>query len=230
MHRSLFALVLAMALGTAAAAPPDALEIARLASTTTVGDVVFIRVPSPLFRRIAEATGSWTNHVGIVVDVRDGEPIVAESRVPFSSETTLARFVARSERGRVAVLRLDRALDADEVRRLQASARAREGVLYDTGFDLHSRRQFCSRFVREVMLEATGVALGDVETFATLLARSPDADLVFWRRWYFGHVPWARETVTPGSVLSSAHLRTVFDGSVASPPRRPRLQANTSDT
>jgi hypothetical protein len=36
------------------------------------------------------------------------------------------------------------------------SAERRLGTLYDTGFDLHSRRQFCSRYVREVLFEATG--------------------------------------------------------------------------
>jgi len=37
-----------------------------------------------------------------------------------------------------------------------------------TGFDLHSPGQFCSRFVREVLLEATGVEVGEVETFGAL--------------------------------------------------------------
>lgn len=84
--------------------------------------------------------------------------------------------------------------------------------MYDTGFDLHSRRQFCSRYVREVIEEATGIQVGEVETFAGLLSRKPQTELGFWRVWYFGQIPWQRETVTPASLLRSPGLVPVFDG------------------
>ncbi len=91
----------------------------------------------------------------------------------------------------------------------------RIGVVYDTGFNLASRRQFCSRFVREVVrevvCEATRIVLGDVETFDTLLHRNPDHPLGFWRIWYFGRIPWHRRTVTPASILDSGALRVVMD-------------------
>jgi hypothetical protein len=48
------------------------------------------------------------------------------------------------------------------------AARRRLGICYDTGFDLHSPRQFCSRFSHEVIGEATGEALGQVRTFAEI--------------------------------------------------------------
>ena len=47
----------------------------------------------------------------------------------------------------------------------------------------------------DVAAEATGYTVGDVETFASLLARRPDANQTFWRAWYFGRIPWDRETV-----------------------------------
>ncbi|MBU1777191.1 MAG: hypothetical protein KJ899_11175, partial [Gammaproteobacteria bacterium] len=72
--------------------------------------------------------------------------------------------------------------------------------------------QFCSRYVREVLDEATGVEVGQVETFAQLLKRNPDADQAFWKSWYFGNIPWQRETVTPASLLEDKQLRVVFDG------------------
>ncbi len=93
-----------------------------------------------------------------------------------------------------------------------AAAQRRLGIFYDTGFDLHSGRQFCSRYASEVLAEATGVQVGEVETFATLLAHRPEVDLGFWRLWYFGRIPWARETVTPASMLRSPEVRTIFDG------------------
>lgn len=193
---------------------PAAATVRALAPVLTVGDVVFIRVAARPFREVAAATGSWTNHVGIVTDVSGEEPLIAESTFPLSRATTLSKFVARSEAGRVAVARLKAPLTSEQQQRVVAAAGRRTGVFYDTGFDLHSRRQFCSRYVREVMAEATGIRLGEVETFATLLSRQPQTELGFWRVWYFGQIPWQRETVTPASLLHSPELAPVFDGTV----------------
>jgi len=191
-------------------------SVRALAPSLNVGDVVFIRVAARPFREVAAATGSWTNHVGIVIDTAGDEPLIAESSFPLSRKTTLAKFVARSEGGRVAVTRLKARLTAEQQQQLVAAAERRTGVFYDTGFDLHSRRQFCSRYVREVINEATGVQVGEVETFAAMLTRRPQTDLGFWRVWYFGQIPWQRETVTPASLLHSPELVPVFDGSMAS--------------
>jgi hypothetical protein len=188
---------------------------AELAATVHVGDVLFIRVSPYPFRRVAEATGSWVNHVGIVADVSGPEPLVAESTFPVSRLTPLSRFVARSEAGRVAVARLDRPLSEEQARKVLAASRERLGIHYDTGFDLHSRGQFCSRFVREVLAQATGINVGEVETFRTLLAHNATADLGFWQLWFLGSIPWQRETVTPASLLHSERLQRVFDGHVA---------------
>lgn len=177
-----------------------------------VGDVVFIRIPRAPFTKVADSTMSWTNHVGIVSDVSGKEPLIAESRVPFSGETTLSNFVQRSDNGRVAVTRLATTLDVQQQQKLRKAVRTRNGILYDTGFDLHSQRQFCSRYVREVLDEATGVTLGEVENFSTLLKRNPNADQAFWKSWYFGNIPWQRETVTPASLLNDNQMHVVFDG------------------
>jgi hypothetical protein len=127
--------------------------ISQLANQLSVGDLVFIRVPTPLFMQVADATGSWTNHVGVVIDAA---ATVAESRVPLSGMTSLRSFVRRSTGGRVAVARMRRPLGEVERQRVAVAARRRTGILYDTGFNLWSRRQFCSRFSREVIGEATG--------------------------------------------------------------------------
>lgn len=178
-----------------------------------VGDVVFIQIQALPFDMVANATGSWTNHVGIVIDVSAKEPLIAESRFPFSGETTWSKFVRRSASGRVAVMRLNQPLDLEQTSRLLAAVERRRGILYDTGFDLHSNREFCSRYVREVMDDAAGIKLGEVENFATLLKHNPQANLSFWRIWYFGRIPWQRETVTPASLYRDSRLRSVFDGS-----------------
>jgi Permuted papain-like amidase enzyme, YaeF/YiiX, C92 family len=218
IHRLPQALMLSATLFSAStwsaqqAAPTDHIKLGELAGQLQVGDVVFIRIPRAPFTKVADTTASWTNHVGIVSDVSGKEPLIAESHVPLSGETRLSKFVQRSDHGRVAVTRLVNSLDAQQQLKLKKAVVARNGILYDTGFDLHSKRQFCSRYVREVVDEASGVKLGQVESFATLLKRNPNADQLFWKTWYFGNIPWQRETVTPASLLNDSGLHVVFDG------------------
>jgi hypothetical protein len=195
-----------------AAPAPAAEPIVELARSLQVGDIVFTRIGAYPFRKVAEATGSWTNHVGIVLDVSGKEPVIGESRFPFSGSTTLRRFVARSAGGRVAVMRLPTPLTRAQQVAIVAAAAQREHVFYDTGFDARSRRQFCSRYVREVLQQGADVEVGRVETFQALLESAPAAGIGFWRVWYFGSIPWQRETVTPASVLHTPGLRTIFDG------------------
>jgi hypothetical protein len=187
----------------------------ELEDTLRAGDIVFTRIRWAPFRQIADATDTWTNHVGIVVGFDRAGAVIAESRIPLSRYTRFAHFVRRSAHGRVAVLRLPRPLSDEEIRRLQQATGCRLGRLYDTGFNLRSRRQFCSRFVREVLQESTGVAVGEVMTFRDLLERKPEADLRLWKAWYFGHIPWERATVTPGSLYASSSLEVVFDGTLS---------------
>jgi len=188
-------------------------QLHELEGALCIGDLVFTRIPGAPFRRIADVSGTWTNHVGIVVGFGRWGAVVAESRVPLSCQSRFSRFVRRSAEGRVAVLRLPRPLTDREIARLQRAAARRLGRIYDTGFNLCSdRRQFCSRFVREVLQEAAGADVGEVTTFADLLARNPDVDLRLWQAWYFGKIPWKRTTITPASLYRSPALTVVFDG------------------
>lgn len=183
-----------------------------LGKTLEVGDVVFIRIPIPPFTEVAKTTMSWTNHVGIVVGVSGKEPLIAESRFPLSGQTTWSKFVKRSDNGRVAITRLPAPLNATQQTKLKLAVAERKGIFYDTGFNLHSRKQFCSRYVREVLQEAANVELGKVENFSTLLKSNPQANQQFWRSWFFGNIPWERETVTPASLLRDSKMHVVFDG------------------
>jgi hypothetical protein len=194
---------------------PAVSSMHALAAEVAIGDVVFIRIPIGPFTEVADATLSWTNHVGVVVANDGPDPLVAESAFPLSRFTTLSRFVARSEGRRVAVSRLTEPLTAQQQWQLYVAAHRRLGVLYDTGFNLHSGRQFCSKYVREVMAEATGQELGDVESFSSLLSHNPQINLAFWKLWYFGRIPWQRETVSPASLLHSPAMTPVFEGAVS---------------
>lgn len=193
---------------------PDQIHLTELAQQIEIGDVVFIHIRALPFMKIANATASWTNHVGVVVDTSGSEPLIAESCFPFSCTTTLKRFVNRSGGARVAVKRIATALTDKQRGEIKKAAQRRTGILYDTGFDLHSSRQFCSRFVREVLDEATGIELGHIESLDSLFKNNPAIDLRFWKLWYFGNIPWHRQTVTPASLLRCQKMNSIFDGVV----------------
>lgn len=176
-----------------------------------IGDIIFIHVRPLPFEKVSQATGSWVNHVGVVVGSQNGEPLVAESTVPFSRVTPISRFIARSAQGRFAIRRLVTPLQASQLSAIQEASRKRMGIAYDTGFNIVSSRQFCSRFVREVIAEATGQVLGEVQSFNDLFAQNPKADLAFWRTWFFGSIPWERRTVTPASIYTSPALQTLME-------------------
>ena len=184
----------------------------ELEDTLREGDIIFTQIPGRPFRRVAEVTGTWTNHVGIIIGFDGIGAVVAESRIPLSCRTRFSNFVRRSARGRVAVLRLRQPPSDQDVRRLRYAARRRLGILYDTGFNLLSHRQFCSRFVREVLQESMGIAVGEIMTFRDLLERNPETDQRLWKLWYFGRIPWERATITPESLYASPALTVVFDG------------------
>jgi hypothetical protein len=188
--------------------------IVQLAKTLKIGDLVFIRITVKPFREVANATGTWTNHVGIVTNIDGAEPLIGESTFPFSRTTTLSKFVRKSEHGIVAVSRLKFDLSSEQIHLVQKAVHQRTGIFYDTGFNLHSNKEFCSRYVHEVIKESTGVTVGKIESFKELLASRPNANLRFWKYWYFGQIPWERQTITPASLLNSTEVNSVFNGNI----------------
>jgi hypothetical protein len=178
-----------------------------------IGDIVFIRIANFLYRRVAEATQSWTSHVGMIVERRGSEWIVAESAVPRSRYCPLSRFLKRSEAGQCSIKRLKTPLDAGALERLQAGAARRMGKWYHLGFKLDSSRQFCSKFIYEIYQEALGVKIGTLESFRQLLGKNPNNPLLFWKVWFCGWIPWERQTITPASQYESELLETVYENS-----------------
>ncbi|MBC2595135.1 hypothetical protein H5P28_12780 [Ruficoccus amylovorans] len=176
------------------------------------GDVIFTRIGGFLFGRVAEATGSWTSHVGVLHHCEDGRWWVAESAVPRVRLTPLEKFVDRSERGRFEIRRLREGLSPEQERRMVKAAYRHLGVWYDFGFNFDSRRQFCSKFVDAVYREAVGFGVGRVERFSALLARQPKAALGFWRWWFAGWIPLRRRTVSPASQAGDPRFVTVAEG------------------
>ncbi len=75
----------------------------------------------------ANITMSWTNHVGIIVEVSGKEPLIAENRLPFSGKNSWSRFVKRSDQGGVAITQLPDLLDQMQQSKLKLAADKRVG-------------------------------------------------------------------------------------------------------
>jgi Permuted papain-like amidase enzyme, YaeF/YiiX, C92 family len=178
------------------------------------GDIVFIRIGGPIFSNIANATQSWTSHVGIIVNYSQGDWIVAESGVPFVRMTPLRKFLGRSVNQEFSIMRLKTEPTDEQKRAMLKFADSQLGRVYSLGFDLNSQKTFCSKFVHDTVYESTRQPIGEVETFDHLLHRNPDASLWFWKAWFFGSIPWQRTTITPASELQSPILRVLVKNHV----------------
>lgn len=58
-----------------------------------IGDIAFTCIGAALFGQISAASNCWSNHVGIIIGHNGEDFLVAESRVPLSTITTLSRFI-----------------------------------------------------------------------------------------------------------------------------------------
>ena len=179
------------------------------------GDIIFIRIANPLFREVAKTCGSWESHVGLVFRDQDGRWMVGESTFPVAKFTPLERFVKRSEDHRFMVKRLKGGLDPEEATKLREAAIKRVGTLYHLGFKYDSSRMYCSKYVYDSYLEATGEKVGQLQTFRELLDANPQTPMAFWRLWFFGSIPWDRRCVTTTSEIQSPRLITIYDSTQA---------------
>lgn len=175
-----------------------------------VGDIVFTCIGTSLFREISSASLCWSNHVGIIVGHNGSDYLVAESRVPLSTTTTLTRFINRSAEKRYGVRRLTTRLSDEQKQALIAQVPPRLHKFYHTGFNYDSSRQFCSKFVFDIYKSALSIRVGKIETFQELLSKNPKAKLQFWKLWFIGQIPWERTTVTPASLWQHPHLTLVY--------------------
>ncbi|EGE2617038.1 hypothetical protein DL517_16420, partial [Shigella flexneri] len=83
-----------------------------------IGDIVFTCIGAALFGQISAASNCWSNHVGIIIGHNGEDFLVAESRVPLSTITTLSRFIKRSSNQRYAIKRLDAGLTEQQKQRI----------------------------------------------------------------------------------------------------------------
>lgn len=186
--------------------------LSELKSTIQEGDIIFMEVGGPLYGSIAKTTNSWTSHVGIIFKDDEDQWMVAESKVPKSTITTLEAFVKRSVNFNISVIRYKKGLETQHITQLKEAGAKRMGRWYDFSFNIESKKSlYCSRFVYECYKEAVGIEVGREESLQELLDNCPNAPLGFWRMWFIGRIPWKNRTVTPASQLEDKAFNTVFN-------------------
>lgn len=165
-----------------------------------IGDIVFTCIGAALFGQISAASNCWSNHVGIIIGHNGEDFLVAESRVPLSTITTLSRFIKRSSNQRYAIKRLDAGLTEQQKQRIVEQVPSRLRKLYHTGFKYESSRQFCSKFVFDIYKEALCIPVGEIETFGELLNSNRMQNSLSGNSGFLGLFRGMRKTVTPAVV------------------------------
>ena len=143
-----------------------------------IGDIVFtcLVLPYLVKYQLHQIAGVITSEP--YLDGHNGEDfMVAESRVPLSTITTLSRFIKRSSNQRYAIKRLDAGLTEQQKQRIVEQVPSRLRKLYHTGFKYESSRQFCSKFVFDIYKKALCIPVGEMRTFGELLNSNPNAKL-----------------------------------------------------
>ncbi len=214
------AILLSLWLPMASLASPNCDEVAGKLKN---GDLIFLSIDKFLFRQVAKATLTWTNHVGIAFQGKRGW-VVYESTFPFSKITGLCDYIDRSLPGMVGVKRLPD-LSEEETKLIRKEARARLGILYHQGFNYDSSRQFCSKFVYDVFAALRRQEIGYKQSFQDLfrnaeekMSRSSFEDTKSFFDWWFailGGIPYSRTTVTPASQWEDTDLETVLEPEIS---------------
>ncbi len=181
------------------------------------GDLIFLEIDKFLFREVAEASLSWTSHVGVVFQEKN-KWVVYESKIPVSTVTPLCDYIKRSKNGRFALTRKKGGLSADQSEAMLAKAKKLLGYFYHQGFDFDGNRMFCSKF-SYLVYQAAGLGAGRLETFQELFDAFPEgpakiALIGFWNRWFragfHSGVPFQRRTVTPASQLNDESFDVIL--------------------
>lgn len=172
------------------------------------GDILFTSIPHFLYKAIERGTHSPTSHVGIAIK-RNGNWMVAESKVPYSRLSTLENFISRSNNYWVSVKRLKAPLSQAQKQSLRDFCKKHLGKRYDFGFNYHSKRMFCSKYVYDAYLQVCDIKVGELERVETLMEHCPSEDIAFWRLWFCGLIPKRNYTITPHSQYIDKQLQEV---------------------
>jgi len=190
-----------------------------VSSLVQTGDILFIEIDNSVLKRVARASGGWTNHVGMIIGQNSaGDWLIAESKIPVSKTGSLCEFVDRTSVKKLAIRRHPDVTSGNHFELLRREAQARLGIAYDLKFNFDNKKQYCSKFVYEIYKAALGIEVGQIENLGILMDRMKSSptyleDLAFWTIYYGGEIPREQRIITPESQYRDPKLITVLDNS-----------------
>ena len=111
----------------------------EVAAQLQSGDLIFMASGNSLFKKIAEATKSWTTHVGIAMRSAGGDWGMYEAKLMFSTLSPLCNFLDRAgQGGKIAILRYRTEFSRTDLLQIKMESEARLGRAYNIGFDYDS--------------------------------------------------------------------------------------------
>ena len=213
MKSALISFILLFSLTGFSSAKPEAAKAnalcEKVGKSLKPADILFLDIDQYLFRKVAEASQSWTSHVGVAIR-EDNQWMIYESVDPVSKKTPLCDFLSRTRKDHVAIRRMKEEPSAEQLKELTAFLKDNMGKKYHFGFDYNSEKLFCSKLVYKAYKKVFNLELGSLKTFKQMLAENPNGKTWFWRLWFFGSIPWERVTVTPHDQLIDEDLTTVL--------------------
>ncbi|MBS1983026.1 MAG: hypothetical protein JST16_02540 [Bdellovibrionales bacterium] len=180
------------------------------------GDIVLLDVGGGVWDHVEKVSGGWASHVSVVAKDEAGEWVVFESTTPRSRVGNFCGQIAHGLNSHLAIRRLNRTLQPNELARLHRAMESRMNIDYDSTFNLDDpQTEFCSKFVHEVFHEALGVDVGRAQSFGELLDSVSPSDRVgeelFWNYYFKGALPREQRTLTPHSIFIDKQLTTIYD-------------------
>ncbi|WP_242582102.1 YiiX family permuted papain-like enzyme [Hymenobacter telluris] len=185
--------------------------VVRLGPRLHNGDLIFQTSTSAQSRAIQLATHSPYSHCGILFR-RGNEWRVFEAVQPVS-ETSLAAWVARGKNGKFVVKRLrdaETVLTPATLKRLQAAGGQYRGKNYDLYFGWSDNRIYCSELLWKMYQQATGRAIGQLQTLREFDLTHPAVQAKLKER-YGNRISLNEKVISPVRMFESKELVTVVE-------------------
>lgn len=136
--------------------------------------------------------------------MRHGQPYVFEASATVRY-TSLAKWIAHGQGGKLVIKRLRHGVTAAQVKRLRAAARHFAGKPYDLTFEWSDSRIYCSELVWKIYNRALGVHIGKLQHLREFDLSDPAVRTKIKER-YGDTVPLNEKVISPAAMFASSLL------------------------
>jgi len=171
------------------------------------GDIIFHTSKSSQSKMIQDVTESKFSHVGIVY-IKDDETYVLEAIQPVKI-TPLNEFINRGVDSKYVVVRYNKDLNENQLKRMFEYGYSQLGKNYDLKFEWSEEKMYCSELVYKIY-ESAGIKLCDVNRFSDYDISSDKVQDEINRR-YKTEININEPVVTPVDLYESFSVHTIYN-------------------